>query len=172
VRIVHGSLKIGGKQPRFIVHFFGNKIRRMCLPASVEYSSVRLQGMAHETRIAAGPPASPLAFPTPTIHRAQISHANLFRGDGQRDGVPTEARVLCRATRSMGENAYLIQSRIARSSHGSVYLCIVLKRRRALDDEWIASKERVAVKCSSFQKMRQDSSASDPLRGTRVAGRL
>lgn len=121
----------------------------------------------------AGVPARPLDFPTPTVLPARWVHSQAM--DNRNNNKSHEVLLL---ERRDGEVAYLMKKRLARTVFGSVELCIVLRRRRTrispLTDEedipWIRTDELVAIKASSWTKMRQlrGKHLEDPLKGERL----
>lgn len=119
---------------------------------------------------ASGPPAQPLSFPKPTIHRA-------FRVSGRamdhRHGKVYDVVAISRTDKRI---AYLFKKTIAKTTYGGVELCVVLRRRShnnkfkyyGSEADWISTDEMVAVKVSSWSKMRQHRGhhhLEDPLKG-------
>lgn len=117
---------------------------------------------------AAGPPAQPLDFPTPTVHRALPVSG---RAMDHRYGQIHEIKAMSRTDQRI---AYLFKKNIAKTTYGCVKLCVVLRRRshrfdfRCGEAEWISTDEMVAIKASSWSKMRQHRGRhlEDPLKGT------
>ena len=130
----------------------------------------------------AGPPASPLEFPMPLIHRAQRMEVSVL--DHVNGRVYHEKEVVTQpVSHSSGHRnfsgaceerrAYLLKKRIARCTNGVVRLAIVLERnmkqeeaRECLDNvEWRSTSDLVAIKILSVERIRQNvsSNSSNPL---------
>ena len=117
---------------------------------------------------AAGPPAQPLDFPTPTVHRALPVSG---RAMDHRYGNVYRIQAMSRTDQRI---AYLFKKNIAKTTYGCVKLCVVLRRRshkfefRLGEAEWISTDEMVAIKASSWSKMRKHRGRhlEDPLKGT------
>jgi len=81
---------------------------------------------------AAGPPARPLDFPAPTVHRATF--VDLPARDHRSGSIHHLKNVLTRSWSAGSSNgkvpdtAYLATKKLAKSVYGTVRLCIVLKR--------------------------------------------
>lgn len=96
--------------------------------------------------VAAGPPARPLEFPAPTVHRGARVPVNVF--DKKTREIRMVKNVIVRA-RDMATNpdqqpeisrAYCIRRKISDAIYGSVRLCVVLKRQETVHpDEMSAS---------------------------------
>ena len=145
--------------------FFDDDAERP-LHASLTYRDVK----------AVGPPAQPLEFPTPTVHRA-VSVSGLVLDHRQ----PFNSRVyeihnaLTSRQRSETQlrNAYLFKKTIAKTAFGCIKLCEVLRSRHSdsLDGcdgaEWMSTDEMVAIKASSKSKIRQRRGqfGEDPMKG-------
>lgn len=84
-----------------------------------DHASLRYDDVA-----AAGPPARPLDFPAPTVHRATFIEVSAR--DHQSGSIHHLKRVLVRSLQP--DTAYLQTKKLAKSVYGSVRLCIVLKR--------------------------------------------
>jgi len=117
---------------------------------------------------AAGPPAQPLDFPKPTVHRA-FTVSGLAMD--HRLGRVYEVHAMTRTDKRL---AYLVKKTIAKTTCGCIKLCVVLRRRSShnLDyggagAEWISTDEMVAIKASSKSKMREHRGKhlEDPLKG-------
>lgn len=97
---------------------------------------------------AAGPPAQPLDFPTPVVHRAAFFHG---RAVDHRNGRLHNVKVVCTTSSATSDHqrtviplvGYWFKKTIERTVYGSVQLCVVLRRRHNLDftgstsAEWI-----------------------------------
>ena len=143
-------------------------------PAS--YNNVKYEDIEH-----AGPPAAPLEFPMPIIHRAHRSAVSVL--DHVSGLVYHEKEVLVRAPYSSAggprpvgpRRAYLIKKRIASCSYGVVRLAIVLERNMKQEEardclqqdeaEWKSTGALVAIKILSCEQIRQNLSpdSSNPL---------
>lgn len=108
-----------------------------------ENSELQLPQQASQTYrevMAVGPPAQPLDFPTPVVHKAAFVSALAL---DHRQGRVYDVNILCRTSANVSKVGYLIKKKIARSTYGSVQLCIVLRRRHNLElggsqeSEWI-----------------------------------
>jgi serine/threonine protein kinase len=111
----------------------------------------------------AGPPVRPLDFPTPKVHRAAFVSA---LGRDHTTGRTSELqRLLVRLPHqrwhaSDTNRGYLLKKKLSKSTYGSVRLGVVLRKRCREDVEadgveWESTDELVAVKASSWQKIRQ-----------------
>lgn len=116
---------------------------------TINYSTVK----------SAGPAASPLEFPTPTVGKGCRMTARAL--DHRTGRIHNLNNILICIGPDEPEEAYLIQKRIGKSVYGAVRQCVVLKRRRkgegscgTLSDEddkeveWISTDRLVAVKVS------------------------
>jgi hypothetical protein len=129
-----------------------------------------LASQTYQQANAAGPPAQPLDFPTPVVHRASFVTK---RALDHRDGRVYDVNILCKRSANDLKVAYLVKKKIARTTYGSVQLCVVLRRRSPLefsgskDAEWISTDELVALKASSWAKIRKHRGRhlEDPLKG-------
>jgi serine/threonine protein kinase len=126
---------------------------------------------SHEPKTVSGPPTQPISFPAPWIARAKFVSALIW--DPCLLGHVREAQILCRraSRRASCQTAYLIEKKIAKTSYGSVYQCVVVRMRRIGDlnscqpGEWTLTRERVALKCSAYEMFLKRGSSSDPLQG-------
>jgi serine/threonine protein kinase len=111
----------------------------------------------------AGPAVRPLDFPTPKVHRAAYVSA---LGRDHTTGRTSEIHNLLvrlpqqRWHASDTNRGYLMKKKLSKSTCGSVRLGVVLRRRSEEDAEadgveWESTNELVAVKMSSWQKIRQ-----------------
>jgi serine/threonine protein kinase len=111
----------------------------------------------------AGPAVRPLDFPTPKVHRAAYVSA---LGRDHTTGRTSEIHKLLvrlpqqRWNASDTNRGYLMKKKLSKSTCGSVRLGVVLRRRSEEDAEadgveWESTDELVAVKMSSWQKIRQ-----------------
>jgi hypothetical protein len=122
---------------------------------------------SHESKIVSGPPTQPIPFPAPKIARAKFVSALIW--DPRLLGHVREAQILCRVRRA--QTAYLVEKKIARTSYGSVYQCVVVRKRRLYDlnscqpGEWTLTSERVALKYSSYEMLMKRRPSFDPLQG-------
>jgi len=116
----------------------------------------------------AGPPAQPLDFPTPTVHRAVFIHSTAM---DHRQGRVYSVSMLANHT----GKAYLVKKTISKTVYGYVKLCVVLRKRchkynfgGVANAEYISTDEHVALKASSWAKIRQcrGRSLEDPLKGS------
>uniref|UniRef100_A0A7S3P484 Protein kinase domain-containing protein n=1 Tax=Amphora coffeiformis TaxID=265554 RepID=A0A7S3P484_9STRA len=144
-------------------------------PAS--YNNVKYEDIEH-----AGPPAAPLEFPMPLIHRAQRSEVSVL--DHVTGRVYHEKEVISRAPqptnyglRTVGpRRAYLLKKRIAPCTYGVVRLAIVLEQNIKQEEtrdclqqedeaEWKSTGGLVAIKVLSCEQVRQNLSpdSSNPL---------
>lgn len=121
----------------------------------------------HEVK-AAGTPSQPLDFPKPTVHRAHRYSTFLI---DHRVGNVFETMILSQHDQ---QSAYCFKKNLAKTSFGSVKLCVVLRKRNhkkpvlsGNDAEWITTEELVVIKASSLAKMRQKRGiqAEDPRKG-------
>lgn len=113
----------------------------------------------------AGPPVLPLDFPTPNVRNAD--YFNLQVRDHRTQKVCEVLDVIVplpqRPRGPQSERAYMVKKKIAKSTYGSVHLCIVLRRLRSeecdpLSEEecyWESTDEIVAIKASSWAKIHQ-----------------
>lgn len=123
----------------------------------------------------AGIPARPLDFPTPTVLHARWVQSRAI--DHRNNKAYNNILIL---ERRDGERAYLVKKKISKTVYGTVELCVVLRRRRTTgvplskmeefaeeDVPWISTDEFVAIKASSWTKMRQlrGKHLEDPLKG-------
>lgn len=110
----------------------------------------------------AGPPVRPLDFPTPEVHRAAfVSGVGRDHTTGRTSELQ---RLLVRLPQqrwhaSDTNRGYLMKKKLSKSTYGSVRLGVVLRRRsregiEADGIEWESTDELVAVKSSSWQKIR------------------
>lgn len=131
--------------------------------------SVKYEDIEH-----AGPPAAPLEFPMPMIHRAQRSAVSVL--DHVSGRVYHEKEVLTGASHRDGgpRRAYLLKKRIAPCTYGVVRLAIVLEQNMKQEEardcfheeaEWRSTSELVAIKILSCDRVRQNLSpnSSNPL---------
>jgi hypothetical protein len=132
---------------------------------------------SHESKIASGPPTQAIPFPAPKIARAKFVTALIW--DPRFLGHVREAQILCRVHGASCQSAYLIEKKIARTSYGAVYQCVVVRKRRLGDlnscqpGEWTLTRERVALKCSSYEMcLMKRGPSSDPLQGMSLPGAL
>jgi serine/threonine protein kinase len=91
-----------------------------------EHATLRYDDVA-----AAGPPARPLEFPAPTVHRAAF--INIAARDHRSGSIHHLTEVLIRSNNGLHcskqpDTAYLPTKKLSKSIYGSVKLCIVLKR--------------------------------------------
>lgn len=126
-------------------------------------------------RYGEGPPVNSLAWPTPTLFQAELITVRAC--DHRSNAIRTLDNVLVKQSRDQ-DRAYLIRKKICRTLFGSVRMGVVLRRRTrrrtssededADDDEipWISTEELVAVKVSSWQRIRQlqGKQLEDPVR--------
>lgn len=129
--------------------------------------------------MAVGPPAQPLEFPTPTVHRAvSVSSLVLDHHQHSNSRVYEIHNALTSRHRSdkQQQKAYLFKKNIAKTTFGCIKLCVVLLRTGRHADslggsdgsaEWILTDELVAIKASSKSKMRQRRGhhLKDPMKG-------
>eukprot|EP00547_Thalassionema_nitzschioides_P001765 CAMPEP_0194216480 /NCGR_PEP_ID=MMETSP0156-20130528/19058_1 /TAXON_ID=33649 /ORGANISM="Thalassionema nitzschioides, Strain L26-B" /LENGTH=407 /DNA_ID=CAMNT_0038945263 /DNA_START=170 /DNA_END=1393 /DNA_ORIENTATION=+ len=121
---------------------------------TVDYSTVK----------AAGPAASPLEFPTPTVVKGRRMRARAL--DHRTGRIYILNHILACDGINKPDRAYLIQKRIAKSVYGAVRQCVVLKRRREGENkfwklseeddkevEWISTDHTVAIKISSWYRV-------------------
>ena len=128
--------------------------------------------LSYHVVMAAGPPAHPLEFPMPTVHRA-VSVSGLAIDHRKHDRVYEIHGALMGRTEK--RTAYQFQKKIAKTCVGCIKLCLVLRRRSGNLDyhrvgehvEWISTEEMVAIKASSKIKMRQRRGhhLEDPMKG-------
>ena len=91
--------------------------------------------LSYENVAAAGPPARPLEFPTPCVHRASRSTEKAL--DHRNGKIYSVSNVLMRSERYPAsgvqrckpDRAYLIKKKIGTSPYGVTRLCVVLRRR-------------------------------------------
>jgi serine/threonine protein kinase len=102
--------------------------------------------LRYDDVVAAGPPARPLDFPAPTVHRANF--VEMSARDHRSGTIHHLKRVLVRAQSSCAasngntrhpDTAYLVTRKLAKSVYGTVKLCIVLKR---IDDRSHMKEDR------------------------------
>ena len=116
----------------------------------------------------AGPPVGALDFPTPTFFYSEITSVKAV--DHRTGKSRTIESVLTRLrNRNNGgggdgndhpAKAYLIPKKIAKTTYGSIRVAVVLHRRpdheaKVDNVPWISSEELVAIKISSWNKIRQ-----------------
>lgn len=141
----------------------------------------------------AGPPVRPLDFPTPTLFASEVTTvqavdhrngksrsiesvlvrlgensnnlSNAFSG-GDDGGRPNNNR-----HNSEPDRAYLLRKKISKTTYGSIRVAVVLRRRPDYEADvnevpWISTEELVAIKISSWHKIRQlrGNHIEDPLR--------
>lgn len=132
---------------------------------------------------AAGPAVRPLEFPTPRVHRASCISARARDHTTGRSTVCTSllvrvgaaARAYEGSHHHSNERAYLMKKKLSKSTYGSIRLCVVLRRRQLgdgsgddndnvdididteedADVEWESTDELVALKASSWNKIRK-----------------
>lgn len=140
---------------------------------SNENLELLLQPQAFQTYqevLAEGPPSQPLDFPTPAIHRACFVTE---RALDHRQGRVHDVKILRKTSTNDRTVSYMVKNKIARTLYGSVRLCVVLRRRHVIDvagfveAEWIITDELVALKASSWAKVRKNRGLllEDPLKG-------
>jgi serine/threonine protein kinase len=130
----------------------------------------------YERLVQEGPPVPPLEFPTPTLFPAMfvslvaMDHRNgkcrrlknvLIRGNSRSSSGPTRA--------------FFLRSTLAKTTHGSIRVAVVLRRTQEKEEErqqqedddevpqqqqrrkvsWITTEELVTVKISSWTKVRR-----------------
>ena len=127
--------------------------------------------------MAVGPPAQPLEFPTPTVHRAVSVTSQVLDHYQHSDSRVYEihnALTSRHRSEKQQRKAYLFKKNIAKTTFGCIKLCVVLLSRHAHnsddcggDAEWILTDELVAIKTSSKSKMRQllGRQLKDPMKG-------
>jgi serine/threonine protein kinase len=132
-------------------------------PEDYLHSSLHYDAVA-----ASGPAARPLDFPTPTVHRCE--RIELVVKDHLSGIVHRLRNVIMKydSFGMVGDTAYLVKKKLAKSVYGSVRLCIVLKRcrnesqREAREDasvvdsdvvEWESTDTRAVVKASSWSRI-------------------
>lgn len=126
---------------------------------------------------AGGPPAAPLEFPMPLIHRAQrkeVSVVDHLSGRVYHEKELIIAQQQTSHTVNGARKAYLLKKKLATCTHGVVRLGIVLEQnmkqeesRECLQEEaaWKSTSNVVAVKVISTERVRQSlsSTSSNPL---------
>jgi hypothetical protein len=121
--------------------------------------------LTYEDVAAAGPPARPLDFPAPCVHRCH--KIDIHARDHRSGTIHFLRNVLVRSEDS--ERAYFVTKKLTRTVYGSIRLCIVLRRRVTLSDanveeredspsnqpqiEWESTDLQAAVKISEFSKI-------------------
>jgi serine/threonine protein kinase len=107
---------------------------------------------------ASGPPAEPIDFPAPLIHQAQCEAAFV------RDHISGRTSLMKYAlSRLDSDRAYAIKKKLAKSKCGCVRLAVVLRSLSAheqdsdpsSDAQWETTSEQVAIKVSSWSKIRE-----------------
>jgi serine/threonine protein kinase len=118
-------------------------------------------------RYGEGPPVQSLAWPTPTLFPARLVVVNAY--DHRSSAVRTLDNVLINV--HSPDTAYLIRKKIAKTTFGTVRCCVVLKRRSRdapnfREVPWTSTEELVAIKISSWNKIRQNNGKhlQDPVR--------
>jgi serine/threonine protein kinase len=139
--------------------------------SSYEQASLRYDEIEH-----AAPAARPLDFPSPEVHRA--CHVAVFVKDHRTGIVHSVKGVLMRSTSVQNhysnDRAYLVKKKLAKSTYGSIKLCVVLQRRSHTPSndetgdvaEWESTGELVVIKASSWERMRKvrGRNLEDPLK--------
>ena len=88
--------------------------------------------LKYEDVVAAGPPARPLDFPSPTVHRG--SFIDIDARDHRSGSIHHLNNVLIRTWKAgishskQPDTAYLVTKKLAKTVYGNLRLCIVLKR--------------------------------------------
>ena len=114
--------------------------------------------LSYDDVVAAGPPARPLDFPAPTVHRCKS--VDIHARD-HRSGTIHFLRNVIVQTENAGR-AYFVTKKLSKAVYGTVRLCIILTRiegseGRADSDapfiEWESTDLLAAVKISEFSKI-------------------
>lgn len=88
--------------------------------------------LSFDSVASSGPPARPLEFPAPSVHRgARCSTVALDHRTGR---IYPIKNVLMRVSGSP-QRAFLIKKTISKSVYGVIRLCVVLKRRKTPDKD-------------------------------------